>query len=223
MERAQIVERHRLDFGRAAAGGGAVAVRCRRRRAAETRSRRSPPDRRAPAAAASAAPCAAVRARSAGNVGRMTTSAMSGSASREPRDRHRQAHRRVVERADRRQRARRGTRSHRRARAPTSLPAPSSSIAAVMLATPNLPGGSAALPRTDDQVDLRERHFVLLDDPDRRGRSTACASEPAAASAPAAARASAAPSDRVSAARRRSRRRPRRQQTHDRRRELRAA
>ena len=47
-------------------------------------------------------------------------------------------------------------------------PAPSSSIAAVRLATPNLPGGSSARAAEDDEVDLRDRHLVQLDDPDRQ-------------------------------------------------------
>ena len=47
-------------------------------------------------------------------------------------------------------------------------PAPSVSIAAVRLAMPYLPAGSSALPLSDDEVDLRDRHLVQLDDPDRQ-------------------------------------------------------
>ena len=34
-----------------------------------------------------------------------------------------------------------------------------------MLATPNLPVGIGRAARADDQIHLRQRHFVLLDDP----------------------------------------------------------
>ena len=47
-------------------------------------------------------------------------------------------------------------------------PAPSVSIAAVRLAMPNLPGRIVGAAAQDDQVDLRDRHLVQLDDPDRQ-------------------------------------------------------
>ena len=47
------------------------------------------------------------------------------------------------------------------------FPAPSSSIADVMLATPNLPAGSGAPAGHHDQAHLDDRHLVQLDDPDR--------------------------------------------------------
>ena len=81
-----------------------------------------------------------------GNVGRWTTSAMSGSASFEARDRHREPHRGVVERAVGRRAARRGTPSHRRARAPTFRRRPRPASPPSCCPTPYLPAGSAALP-----------------------------------------------------------------------------
>ena len=67
------------------------------------------------------------------------------------------------------------------------VPAPSSSIAAVMLATPNLPGRIGGAAGADDEIDLRERHFVLLDDPDGEAVGQLLFLNRRAASAPAAA------------------------------------
>ena len=47
-------------------------------------------------------------------------------------------------------------------------PAPSSSIAAVRLATPNLPRRIVGAAAQHDEIDLRDRHLVQLDDPDRQ-------------------------------------------------------
>ena len=80
-----------------------------------------------------------------GNVGRSATSAMIGSASA---SRATGTCRRTADsrwrcrRSDRR----RGSRRRRRSRAPSASRRPPSSIAAVRLATPNLPAGSSALP-----------------------------------------------------------------------------
>ena len=85
----------------------------------------------------------------------------------ELRDRRGEPDRRVIERAAGPQLRAEEFDRHRPVPAPPCVPAPSSSIAAVMLASPYLPAGSAALPGPDDQVHLHQRHFVLLDDPDR--------------------------------------------------------
>jgi hypothetical protein len=46
-------------------------------------------------------------------------------------------------------------------------PAPSSSIAAVRLAVPNLPAGSSCRARLDQQTHLHQRHGVRFDEPHR--------------------------------------------------------
>ena len=86
----------------------------------------------------------------------------------EPRDRHVQADGGAVAGGARCRDRRRENRRRRRSRAPSATPAPSSSIAAVRLAAPNLPAGSSPLPLSDDEIHLHDRHFVQLDDPDRQ-------------------------------------------------------
>ncbi len=117
-----------------------------RRPRAQTRAARSA---RGSSRACSSAVSRSCRSRSrscAGKVGRNATSAMIGSASRSRATGTFKTDGRCVEGARRRQSRRRGNRPRRRSRATSAMPAPSSSIAAVRLATPNLPAGSSPLP-----------------------------------------------------------------------------
>ena len=104
---------------------------------------------------------------SSGKVGRSATSAMIGSASA---SRATGTCRLTADASNELavERSRRGSRPRRRSRAPSRVPAPSSSIAAVRLGEPNLPARIAAAARLDHEVDLRDRHLVQLDDPDRQ-------------------------------------------------------
>ena len=104
---------------------------------------------------------------SSGNVGRRTTSAINGSASL---SRETGTFRRTADASNEllvASAAPRNSTSSATCNA-VRLPAPSSSIAAVRLATPNLPAGSSLAPAFTKQIDLDERHFVGLDQPHRQ-------------------------------------------------------